>query len=407
VFNGYRAAFGTPGALSFSAAGFVARLPIAIYPIGIVLIVSARTHAYGLAGVVSGSYVLGGAAGNPLAGVLVDRYGQHRMLPPFLTAHAASVASFAVLLLIRAPQWTLLPPALLMGVTLLNIGALIRARWSAVWSDEPARRSTGYSVESVLDEVIFVIGPVIATVLAIHAPALVTLGLALALIGGGSLWLAGQRATEPGSARSGGADRHDFALRYRGMLLITWAMAGMGAVFGSGEVVMVAFCGQHGQRGSAGWVVACFAGGSGLAGVLYGARHWHSPMLRRFLISAVVFGVLPLLYFLPSTVPLLALCAGLIGLGTAPTLIAAFGLVDSIVPAGSLTEGLTWIGTGLSVGYGLGTATAGGIADRHGAHFAFGVPVGCAMATAGFAVALAVRLSSAAQPVAAALDAAR
>ena len=57
-----------------------------------------------------------------------------------------------------------------MGVTLLNIGALVRARWSHLWRADQRRRSTAYSVESVLDEVIFVIGPLIATVLAIHTP---------------------------------------------------------------------------------------------------------------------------------------------------------------------------------------------------------------------------------------------
>jgi len=155
---------------------------------------------------------------------------------------------------------------------------------------------------------------------------------------------------------------------------------------------MIAFCGQHGQRASAGWVVACFAAGSGVAGVVYGARHWRAPVLRRYLTAAVVFGLLPFLYFVPSTVPWLAICAGVIGLGTAPTLIAGFGLVDAIVPPASLTEGLTWIGTGLSVGYGLGTAVSGRIADRHGAHLAFTAPVLSALAAAGLAVAVAVRL---------------
>jgi hypothetical protein len=279
-----------------------------------------------------------------------------------------------------------------MGITLLNVGALIRARWSNLWSSDPARRSTAYSVESVLDEVVFVLGPLIAALLATHAPAPVTLGLAVLLIAGGSLWLAGQRATEPPVTARPAGSRHDFALRYRGMLLITLMMACTGGVFGSGEVVLIAFCGQHGQRGNAGWVVACFAAGSGVAGALYGARHWRASVLRRYLVAGLVFGVLPLLYFLPTTVPTLAVCTAVIGLGTAPTLIAGFGLVDSIVPPSSLTEGLTWIGTGLSVGYGLGTAVSGGIADRHGAHLAFTAPVLSALAAAALAVAVTVRL---------------
>ena len=185
------------------------------------------------------------------------------------------------------------------------------------------------------------------------------------------------------------------------MQLITWVMVCMGAMFGSAEVTMVAFCGQHGQRGNSGWVIACFAAGSMVAGIGYGARHWQSPLLRRFVGSAMVFAVLPLLYLVAGSVPVLAVCTFLVGLGVAPTLIGGFGLVDAIAPAGSLTEGLTWIGTGLAVGYGTGAALVGGIADRHGAHVAFVVPICCAVLAAVFAVALAIRLRTPAPPVAA------
>ena len=99
----YRAAFASPGAVEFSAAGFLARLTLAIYPIAIVLIISGRTHSYGYAGVVSGSYVVGGAFGNPIAAVLVDRLGQHRVLPGFLIAHLASTGLFGALITVHAP----------------------------------------------------------------------------------------------------------------------------------------------------------------------------------------------------------------------------------------------------------------------------------------------------------------
>ncbi|MEO7260579.1 MAG: MFS transporter [Jatrophihabitantaceae bacterium] len=397
MLNRYRAAFAVPGAVEFSAAGFLSRVSIAVYPIAIVLIISGRTHSYGFAGVVSGCYVVGGAIGNPTAAVLVDKLGQHRVLPWFLIAHLISTGVFGALVTAHAPLWTLVVPAVLMGITLLNIGALVRARWSHVWPGEGPERSTGYSVESTLDEVIFVVGPLVATVLAIHTHALVTLGLALGLITAGTLWLAALRSTEPPVRARSSGERHDFALRYRGMPLITWSMVFMGAVFGSGEVTMIAFCGQHGQRSSAGWVVASFAGGSAVSALLYGGRHWRSSLLRRFVISALLFAVMPFLFFAATSIAVLAVCAGVIGLGIAPTLIGAFGLVDSIVPANSLTEGLTWIGTGLSVGYGLGAAVVGGIADRHGARFAFSLPVGCALASAVFAILLAARLRSVAQ----------
>ncbi len=392
MLNRYRAAFAVPGAVKFSAAGFLSRVSLAVYPIAIVLIISGRTQSYGFAGVVSGCYVLGGAVGNPIAAVLVDKLGQHRVLPWFLIAHAISAAVFGALVTVQAPLWTLVAPAVLMGVTMLNIGALVRARWSHIWPGDSPERSTGYSVESTLDELIFVLGPLVATVLAIHTHALVTLGLTLALITAGTLWLAALRSTEPPVRVRVAGERHDFALRYRGMSMITWCMVFMGAVFGSVEVTMIAFCGQQGQRESAGWVVASFAAGSAVSAVVYGGRHWRSSLLRRFTVSAVLFGVMPFLLFAATSVGVLALCAGIIGLGISPTLIGAFGLVDSIVPANSLTEGLTWIGTGLSVGYGLGAAVVGGIADEHGARMAFSVPVGCALASAAFAMLLAARL---------------
>jgi MFS family permease len=391
VLTKYRAAYAAPGALAFSMAGVLARLPIAIYPIGLVLIVSGRTHAYGFAGVVTGVYVLGGAVGGPVTGVLVDRYGQRVNLLWLAAAHVLTVVWFGALIVVRAPLWTLLPPGLLMGLTLLNVGALVRARWSRLWIDAPGPRATAYSVESVLDEVVFVVGPLVATVLATHTPALVTLTLAVVLVVGGSVWLAGQRATEPLVRSAAAGHRHDFALRYRGTVLITMVMVFMGAVFGSVEVVMIAFCGQHGQRASSGWVVACFAGGSAVAGVIYGARHWRSPLQQRFVGCVVAFGLLSFLYLAAGSVPVLAVCTFVVGMSIAPSLIGGFGLIDAIVPPDSLTEGLTWIGTGLSVGYGAGAALVGGIADKHGAHLAFAVPIGCALLSAAFAVALAVR----------------
>ncbi|MCW2540660.1 MAG: transporter [Frankiales bacterium] len=388
----YRAAFTPPGAVAFSAAGFVARFSIAIYPIALVLIISAQRGEYGIAGLVSGAYVLGGGVGNPIVGTLVDRVGQRRVLLPSTGLHVICGALLALLIELNTATWTLLLPAALMGFFFVNIGALIRARWSYVWPGGAPQRSTAYSLESAFDELVFVLGPLAATLLATHADPVIALVLAMILVVAGAYWLAGQSATEPPVVQRPAEGGAGFALRYKGMLAITGVMVCMGGVFGSAEVVMVAFCGQHGQRASAGWVVACFAGGSGLAGLAYGSRHWKSPLLRRFVITSTAFSVLPLLFLTADSPAVLALCAGVVGIGVAPTLIAGFGLVDSIVPDSALTEGLTWIGTGLSLGYGIGAALVGGIADAHGAHFAFLVPAGSALVGGALAILLGAQL---------------
>ncbi len=65
MFSAYRAVFRAPGSAAFCTAGFLMRLPLAIYPLGLVLLIALRTHHYGFAGVLAAAYILGSAPGNP------------------------------------------------------------------------------------------------------------------------------------------------------------------------------------------------------------------------------------------------------------------------------------------------------------------------------------------------------
>lgn len=391
VLKTYRAAFVEPGTASFCAAGFVMRLPIAIYPLGLVLIVSARTGHYGFAGFLAGVYVIGNGVGNPVLARLVDRFGQSRLLLPTSALHVAATALLGVLVQTRAPQWAYVLPAFVSGFAYLAVGSLVRARWTFVLGGRP-EMSTAYSLESILDEMIFTVGPLLATLIATQLDPVLVLVLGVLLVSGGALWLRALRATEP-PAQAIGAERPASALRQRGMLLLTVTAIAMGAIFASAEVTMVAFCGQQHHRGLSGLVLACFALGSGTSGFLYGARHRSASVLDRFRLQALIFGGLPLLFLAATNVGILAVCAFVVGLGIAPTLITAFGLIESIVPGGALTEGLAWLTTGLSVGYGVGSALVGGIADAHGARIAFLVTVGSGLLMAALAVVLHGRLA--------------
>jgi MFS family permease len=369
----YRAVFREPGTAAFCAAGFVMRLPIAIYPIGMVLLISTRTGHYGFAGLLSGAYVAANGVGNPVLARLVDRYGQSRVLLPASALHVAGIAATCVLAVLHSPQWTLLAPTVVAGFGLLGVGSLTRARWSFVLAGRPDL-TTAYSLESTLDEVIFTVGPLIATVVATQVSAVLGLLIGAALVTIGAVWLQPQRATEP-APHPAGSPRHRSAVRYRGMVLMTLAAVGMGAVFASAEVTMIAFCGQHHRTGASGAVVACLAFGSGVAGFLYGARTWRASVRRRFRVQAVVFAVLPWLFLAAVNVPVLAVCAFVVGLGIAPLLITSFGLIAEIVPSRALTEGMAWLTTGLSLGYGAASAAVGRIADVHGARLAFSVTI--------------------------------
>jgi MFS family permease len=382
----YRAVFRVPGTAAFCAAGFLMRLPIALYPIAMLLLVSTRTHHYAFAGALSGSYIFGGAPGNPIGARLVDRFGQRRVLLPATGLHVASIATLIALVDLKTPDWTLLAPAAMAGFSYLSVGSLARARWSHVLADRP-ELATAYSLESTLDELIFVLGPLIATVLATQVDALLPLVLGAALVASGAVALWRLHDTEP-SALAKGTEPQPSALRHQGMLLITLVSVGMGAVFASAEVTTVAFCGQRGHQSLAGLVLAGIALGSATSGFLYGARTWQSDLLDRFRVQAVIFAVLPVVLLLAVSIPVLAVLGFVLGMGIAPMLITSFGVISHIVPSGALTEGLAWLTTGLNLGYGLGSALVGRIADAHGARLAFTVTIGAGVLAGAFALRL-------------------
>ncbi len=92
-------------------------------------------------------------------------------------------------------------------------GPMARARWSVLLAGSP-RLHTAFSVESVADELCFVVGPAAVTLLAtqVHPAAGVTCAALCALLG--SLWFASQRSTEPPvavAAAGAGADRRQDA----------------------------------------------------------------------------------------------------------------------------------------------------------------------------------------------------
>ena len=391
----YRVILTTPGALAFSASGLLARLPISMVGIGIVLMLSAEYNSYGLAGRVSAVYVITSALCAPQIARLVDARGQARVMRP---ATFATIGGLVALILVATasaqPVW-LYATAIVAGAPAGSFGSLVRARWSHAL-DDAQHLHTAYSLESALDEVVFVVGPVLAPVLATAvAPAAGLVVPILALLVGGLLFLS-LTATEPpvlaradtraaddatdGAAAPRGRPRS--VMRSRGMLVLAAVFVAMGSIFGATDVSTVAFAQEHGSKGSAGFVLAAFALGSMLSGLGYGARRWVRPLWRRFANGVIALAVGVSLFFLATSIPALAAVMFVTGFAIAPTLINGNGLVQHFVAPGRLTEGLTWVGTTLGIGVSIGSSAAGMLIDEHGSRGGFAVVA----VAAGFAV---------------------
>ena len=194
--NPYLEIFRLPGALAFSATGALARTPMAMFGLGTVLLISAITGRYGLAGTVAAAGSIGYAVCAPQAAKLADRFGQHRVLRPLALIFAVCTIIFIGCAELRAPVWALVLSGVAAGASMPSLGSMVRARWSALLGDSP-RLHTAFAFESVNDEMIFVVGPVIVTVLATEVYPAAGLALATVLCVIGTLLFAAQRRTEP------------------------------------------------------------------------------------------------------------------------------------------------------------------------------------------------------------------
>ncbi|MBT2211139.1 MFS transporter [Actinomadura sp. NEAU-AAG7] len=389
----YRQLLAIPGARLFVAAGLVGRMSMSMEGIGIVLMVSAATGSYGIAGAVSATLALGFAAGAPLTARFADRYGQHRVLVPVVLANTASYTLLIVFAQAGLPVWTLFAAAASAGLTQISLGAWVRARWSHVLRDAPERVHTAYSFESVVDETIFITGPMIVTALStgVHPAAGVAAAASFTLVG--CLALAGLRDTEPPPRprEPGAGDRG--ILSNPGVLVIAPVFLMLGMVFGAIDVSGVAFAEEEGHKALAGVLLGCYALGSGSAALWYGARHWRRPLSRRFLAGLVLLtaGLVPPV--LVGDLYLMMFVVFFSGLAISPTIIPGFGLVERLVPPRQLTEGLALVSTSVGIGVALGSSLSGRVVDARGAHAAFFVPLGCAVVAAvvGLAGARSVR----------------
>ncbi|MGI8536140.1 MAG: MFS transporter [Mycobacteriales bacterium] len=396
--RGYGPLLRTPGALAFSAAGLVGRMPISMLGIGTVLLVEDRRGSYALAGLVSAAYAFGLAVFGPLVSRLVDRRGQRQILLPALAISAAGIIGLVVLADTAAAAGWLMLAAAVTSMSATQLGACARARWSATLSAarRPGEIPRAYAWEAVVDEVVFVLGPLVVVVCALLDPA-VGLLAALTLAALGTLSFAAQRATEP-PLKAGDRGPHRSALASPGLRTLTATMLCVGVLFGTVEVSMVAFAQERGSAAGGGLLLALVAGGSAVAGLLYGAVHWKSPLHRRFPLSLGALAVLLLPLLLAPSVGLMAPAALLAGVAISPSLIGAFGLVDPLVPPGAQTEGFSWLNSGLGIGVAGGLAVAGAVADGAGARTALSIAVAGALAAAG--VALAARRTLVPQPAA-------
>ena len=381
----YAEIFRIPHAWRFSVAGIIGRMPMSMAGLGTVLLISASTGRYGVAGSVAAALSLGTAAGAPQVARLTDRYGQGRVLAPVSVAFAVSVLGLVAAVQLHAPSWVFFLPGIAAGAAMPSLGPMARVRWSSLLGGSP-RLHTAFSVESVADELCFIIGPAAVTVLATQVHPAAGLAVAVALCLAGTLWFASQRDTEPrlvpradgkSSAEATGRPSTRSRLAAPTMTVLVPVSFFIGAMFVTIDLSTVAFATSFGHKAIAGFILGVYALGSATGGLWYGSRTWRAPIARRMAVTltATVAGVCSF-WAMPNLV-LLTIVIYLCGMTIAPTLIAGFSLLEATALPGRATEAMSWLSTGISVGVAAGATAAGFILDAFGPRWGYAFAASC------------------------------
>lgn len=368
----------TPGARAFTTAAFLTRMPLSMVGLGIVLFVSALEGSFGLAGLLTATYALSSAFVTPWTARLIDRWGQARILVVLVTIHVVALLSFIGAVLGSVSLGFTFVLSSIAGASQPAAGSLVRARWVNALHNPSAMR-VAFAWESILDEIVFVFGPPLATLLALFVFSASPLVVAAALVAVGGFWLASQRKTQPPIRPR--IERGRSLARNRVVIVVTIAMICLGGVFGSLEIVTVAAAREYGVPAFAGVILAVYAAGSMISGIVFGSRlHHDTHPSRELTVWALVLAVVTIPLPLVTGVWALTGFAFLAGLAVAPVLILANSLVSISVPSARLTEGLAWINTtGLGLGVALAAAVSGAVVDAFGSRVGFSVTAGCAV----------------------------
>ncbi|MEU5293255.1 MFS transporter [Streptomyces umbrinus] len=369
----YRTLLRTSGAAAFFLPAAVGRLGIAMTGIGIVWLVHARTGSYAAAGLVTGGFAVADAVAGPQLGRLTDRFGQARVLPYALAAHAGAVA------LLLAGAVADLVAGVLVGATLPQLSALSAARWSALLSGERAAAlPTAFALEALANGVSYLAGPALVSVLGAAGHPGTGVLLAAALVVGGGLALAAQRRTMP--HLTGRAERrHAGRALLRSAFLRQVALGlALGVFFGAMQVSVAAYAVGRGTPDAAALLYLAANCTNLVGGWAYGAWcHGGSPRRRQATAAAcLTLASLPLT-FLDAPLAVGATLA-LTGLAVPVLLILTSVLTDSSVPRAVLTQAFTWGNSASAAGSAGAAAVAGRVVDAGGAHGGFGVAAGAA-----------------------------
>lgn len=427
--SNYVRLFSFEGTRAFCISGAIARLPISMMGLGIVLALNHIYNNWTIAGTMSAAYVLSQAAVTPLYAKLFDRFGQRKVGVIALSAQVVCMLSFATAALFHIPLPILFALAILMGVTQFAFGALVRTRWAYTLKNQSddTLLNVAYALESGIDEIVFIFGPILAAWLATSVHPVSQLFVPVLASGLGGAWFLSLKNTQPAVVKivqveSAPANDEDVrvalengpytasedsskngkkliaknlrdrlslkqlrntnrknkpknVLLYRGIIPLVVMFLVFNMSFSAFDVSVTAAMRAQGLDKLIGLQLALFACGSLVGAVIFGSHKFRGSNWSHLIVflSLLTIGFI-LMNINIDRLVLLSIFELLSGLCVSPIFATGNLIVKDTIPEHSLTEGLSWLPTASATGASLGSMVAGFAIDAWSSHGGMMVP---------------------------------
>jgi len=374
MFTPYRKLLATPGALRFSIAGSLARLPISMTGLSITFVIVHIKHSYTLAGTVAAGAALIATMFSPIWSRYADRLGQRKVLRFTIPFYIIFDLIFLLTISKDAPTYIWMSSIFIAEIFLPNIGGLVRRRWLWSLGEDRVLINTAYSYEAFIDELIFMIGPLLASTAATFIAPAAGMILAFTFMAIGTTLFISQRATEPAPFVQPKDVKRTHVLGNPIVRAVFFPFIFLGAFFGSVTLVIVAYVQEHHDTAWTGLLLAIWAAGSGIAAIINGIIKWRISDASRFRLNliGIVVVTIPLPFI--HSLWMLGIALFISGFGVAPLIVAGYNVAEKSAAPEKVTETLAWVIAGLTLGSVLPGTLTGHIIDHSGAARAFLIP---------------------------------
>ena len=371
---GYRELLRTQGVARIIAAQLTARFPNGMTSLAILLHVEQMTGSYASAGLVLAAASVGQATAGPVTSRWMGRWGMRRVLTLTTAVCAAALLALALIPLGVAGYMVF---GLIAGLSTPPVQSAVRTIYPKLVN---ARQLTAlFSLDASLQEIIWILAPVVITLVATQIGTVPALLLIVSILVAGGAWFI--LSPEVGRVRIPRSRRAFGKVLGKPVVLLATVIGFL--LIGACAAVEAAVVATFGHGGlEAGLVLAVFSVGSLAGGLAFG----HVPMgpwamARRM--SVVAVGLVASVFVVgdigASTPWWVGACLVVAGVGIAPALAVMFAMTSASVKFSETAEAYGWIGTGQLIGAALGSAVAGFLIDSTG-------PAGAYAAAAGFAI---------------------